>query len=651
MAEEEKKQTLITDVPEAKPANDGDEAKSGSASAKSKAKSKGKGKGKKPTKKELARRRREKAEQERQEQLRREKELEEKRIREQEMEMERRERERLQDETNDLDNLRKLRHNQNVRVREEQAKKEEWERYLSCNHSTNPRDTADVNTFVSTWQEVDDTDMNELFGKIGEANKLVDELLALKSQAGVEENPADAAKYARHIEDVRKVIQAKIERLTVHQLLFSEKFASSKNEVLLSAEGGGYGYGLWVNLAKNPRISSIDFGNVGMEIYKTIAQAAIAIRVTTSPILHEFGKYVLLSPVLTCEFFQLPPPTKRVGGMTLRQVSTQHNLQTVQYPLKTTRPNEVQPPIGFRMKIDPSLLPENCESLTVIKIDDIENTETQISDVEIDKEEGVFKFKSATTGVFALAMPRYAHFPFKFWEVNSLKEDSCEIFIRTSLTEFSLNVDSNGLCSMEAPISFSGLTPPAALELMQRRGLNIIAPDSNSEFVEETASQLSEKQPELETALANGISDAVTGFRIRISRWNSQVPGDRAMLLVREIGEFGDPVSGDEQNEEETRHEHNPEEEERPDKTPENQTRWHAVLAKAKHMNEVRYSENAAEPSSTVKDKSIFHQHLLPLFMDMASSAVQGRTRNCSGFVSETVRFILQKAKLFSSTL
>ena len=645
---DEKPETLITDVPDAQPLHDGEAPPSGSQSAKSKAKSKGKGK-KKPTKKELARRRREKAEQERLEQLRKEKELEEKRIREQEMEMERRERERLQDETNDLANLRKMRTEQNGRIREEQAKKEEWERYLSCDHATNPRDRADVNTFVSTWQEVDNTDMTELFAQIEKANRLVDELEALRSQADVEENTADAQRYAHHIDDVRKLIQAKIERLTAHQLLFSEKFASQKNEVLLSTEGGGYGYGLWVNLAKNPRISSIDFGNVAMEIYKTIAQAAIAIRVTTSPVMHEFGKFVLLSPALTCEFFQLPPPTKRVGGMTLRQVATHHNLQTVQYPLKTTRPNEVQPPIVFKMKVDVSVLPENDDTLTVIKIDDIENTESNISDVEIDRENGEFKFSSKTTGVFALAMPKYAHFPFKFWEINSLKEDSCEIFIRTALTEMCLNVDANGMCSMEGPISFSGLTPPAALEFMQRRGLNIVAPENHSELGA-AAGQLSEKQEELEEALANGISDAVTGFRIRASKWTSTMPEDRAMLLVREITEFGESISEDEEPEEEAASNERATEEEEKGEKKEKPTRWHAVLAKAKHMNEVPYSENSDEADTKIKDKTIFHQHLFPLLMDMASSAVQGRTRNSSGFVSETVRFILRQVKLFSST-
>lgn len=634
-------ETLITDVADAKPMVEKDKP----MSAKSKAKSKGKPK--KPTKKELARRRREKAEQERLEQLRKEKELEERRIREQEMEMERRERERLKDEEDDLANLRKMRIEQNEHIRQEQAKIEEWERYLSCDHSTNPRDQADVNSFLSTWQESEDTDMQDLFSQIEKAVKLVDELLAMKSTSDLQGNSSDSERYSKHVIDIRNLIHNKIQKLTAHQLLFSEKFASAKNEVLLSTEGGGYGYGLWVNLAKNPRISSIDFGILGMEISKTIAQAAIAIRVTTSPEIHEYGNYVLLSPVLTCEFFQLPPPTKRVGGLTLRQVSTHQNLQTVQYPLKTTRPNEVQPPIVFKMKVDTSLLPENCEYVTVIKIDDIENTETQISDVEIDKENGIFKFSSKTTGRFALALPRYAHFPFKFWEINSVKEDSCEVFIRTALTELLINVDSNGMCSMESPISFSGLSAPAALEFLQRRGINIVAPETIDE-IGAGASQLSQKSPELELALAKGISDAVTGFRIRSSKWNAHVPDDRAMLIAREIVEFGEAISEDEAEEEEKGEEQRPEEEEKKEVKP---TKWHAILAKAKHMNEVPYSENSNEPASKIKDKAIFHQHLLHVLMDMASSGVQGRTRNCSGFVSETVRFILQKAKVFSSTM
>jgi cancer susceptibility candidate protein 1 len=638
-------ETLITDVPDAQPLTD--------ALAVS-AKAKGKAKKKKMSRKEKARLRKERAEQERLEQLRIEKELEEKRIHEQEQEMERREQERLNQENADLTQLRERRYTQGKAIRAERAQSNDWKRYVGCDHAANPTDQRDVNAFVSLWKDVGDTDMVQLFGQIERASKLLDQLTELRFRAEVAIDADEYERFSNHMSDIRRLIHTKIERLTSYQLLFCEKFASAKNEVLLSNEGGGYGYGLWVNLAKNPKILSIDFKFCGMEVYKTVAQAALAIRCILSPFLSEFRNYLLLSSVLACEFYQLPPPPKRITALTLRQVSTQQNLQTVPYPLKTAKQSEVQPPLIFKMKVDPSTLPDNLDALTVIKIDDIENTQTQISNVEIDRETNILKFSSKTTGRFALALGKYAHFPLQFWEITSRREDSSEIFVRTALTELTLEIDKDGLCSMETVVPFSKLTAPAALEYLQRHGINLVAPDHVDQFGE-NASKVNEKTAELEQVMASGIADAATGFKLRCSKWNAVLAEDRAMFLACEIIDFGDAATDDERatEEEETpaAAESSPEEEAQREKKPKKPEQpWHALLAKAKHIVEVGYAENADEADLKMKDSTAFHQHLMLMLMDIASSAVRGRTRNASGFVSETLSYILRKVKLFSTT-
>lgn len=101
---------------------------------------------------------------------------------------------------------------------------------------------------------------------------------------------------------------------------FSDKYVGAKNEVLLTAKSGGYSYGIWVNLAKNPRIKDIDFNGMAIEIAKNVAMTSLAIRMTKTTFLVEFGNYILLSPILACEFFPLPPPPKKAGGMVLRPI-------------------------------------------------------------------------------------------------------------------------------------------------------------------------------------------------------------------------------------------------------------------------------------------------------------------------------------------
>ncbi|OHT16789.1 hypothetical protein TRFO_41544 [Tritrichomonas foetus] len=657
MTEEPKKQeTLITDVPDAQPTIPEPASTDATGRQSSKSKKGGKASKKKLTKKEIARRKREKAEQERLEQLRIEKELEEKRIHEQEQEMERREQERLKQEDSDLKSLHQLRASQSHQIREEKAKREEWERYVSCNHSTDPNNQSDVNTFISQWRESETTDINALFSKIDESTKLLDQLLNLRSTASVALEVDEFERLSNNIRDIRQIIENKITSLTQHHLLFSDRYALAKNEVLLAADAGGYSYGLWVNLTKNPRIKEIEFPKVTIEICKYIALASLAIRCTMSPFLAEFDKYLLLSPILACEFFQLPSPPKKIGTMmTLRQFSTSGQLISIPYPLRNV--NNPQPPLVFKMKFNPDNLPDDTDSVTVIKIDDIQNTEKLVTDVEIDKENSIVKFSCQTNGLFALSLPKYAHFPFQFWEINSTKPDSVEIFIRTAITELVINVDKDGLVSMDSPISFNRLTAPAALEKLQRHGINVIAPASNSELGE-IAHKLSGKTSELEDVLTGGISDCATGFRVRSSKWNSQVQEDRAILIAREIVEFGEQISEDEQinneEEEEQNENHNNEEEEKKEnrkKSVTTNTKWKCILAKAKHINLIPYSENSDEPDMKMVQGSAFHQLLLPMLMDIASDAVQGRVRNSSSFISETVRYLLQKMKLFSSTI
>lgn len=647
MTEEQKPESL-TEVPDAQPL--AEEMPKAEESGKASAKSKKGGKKKRMSKKELARRRREKAEQERLEQERIEKELEEKRIHEQEQEMERREQERLQNESRDIENLRNLRRNLSKSIRAEASQVAEWERYTQCNHATNPLDQSDVNSFISQWTDMDDTDMNTLFHHIELASNLLNQLIDHQSYAAVASNVDDYERFTNHIMDLRKLIQNKLELLTQHHLLFSDKYTGAKNEVLLSAEADGYGYGLWVNLAKNPRIKDIDFTNVAIEISKNVAMTSLAIRMSLSPYCASFGNYLLLSPVLACEFFQLPSPPKRIGAITLRQCSTQGGLQPLPYPLRNV--NTVQPNLVFKLKIKPENLPDDTEAVTVIKIDDLENTSTSISGVEIDTENAFVKFSCKTTGLFALAVPKYIHFPFQFWEINSSAQDTVEIFVRTALTEISIVVDSKGMCSMETPIQFSNMTAPAALELLQRHGINIVAPKHITEFGETTV-KLIEKTAELEEVLAAGIADTATGFRLRCSKWNSQLAEDRVLMIAREIGEFGEAISEDEMpnEEEEQPEEQQGEEEEKKEKVQVQSTHWHAILAKAKHINEVAFTENADEPQFKMLANTAFHQHLMPMLMDIASDNVHGRVRNVSSFTTETVHYLLQQMKLFSVTI
>lgn len=604
------------------------------------------------------------AEQARQEELQRQAQanLEAERLRELERQMEEQQKQRLLEEETSLNNFRQLKAQNRANVRSEAAKAAEWERYISCDHSTNPLDTADVNTFIAIWKELEDTDMQTLFSHITLASKLIDQLTQYRNVAEVANNAGDFEKFSGQVIELRKLIQNKIELLTQHHLLHSDKYTGAKSEVLLNAESSGYGYGLWVNLAKNPRIKEIDFASLNIGIPKGVAMASLAIRVLFTPFASEFDRYALLSPVMAVEFFQLPPPPKRVAKLVLRQYSQSSGLTPVAYPLKNV--SSAQPPLTFKMKIDTSRLPDDMKDVTVIKIDDIERSSELITDVNFDLDEKIVTFNCTTTGIFAVASPKYLHFPFEFWEINSSAPESTEIFLRSSSMEIRLKIDKNGLVSTDHPIQFSGLTASAALDSLQRHGINLVAPDTIKELGEH-AEKLCEKPPDLEDVFNSGIADAATGFRIRRSRWNSTIgkgahEDDRVMFLAREIVEFGEPISEDEAvEEEEVKHEEGEQKEADPTqrteggekKKEDKPTKWACIQGTAKHISIVPNTENSESPIMKSSDENKLHKYLMPSFMDLASDAVKQRVLDSSGFVSETLKYILTKLRLFSMTV
>ena len=638
-----------------------------------------KGKKKKLTAKERKRLKLEQQERERLAALQEEQNRLAEKRREEERLLEKQGKERLMSEDQELKAFRELRASNSATIRTEAAKTEEWENYIKCDHSTNPLDRADVNSFISIWKEADDTDLKTLFEHIGLATKLIDQIDELRMFAEVSNNQENIQHHTNLINNLRNIIKQKIEIITQHHLMYSDKYyttnaSSTTATELLTAESNGYQYSIWMNIAKNPRIKDIVFTGVSIDISKVIAMYSLAVRITNWPYQSEAGNYALLSPVMACEFIQLPPPAKRVGTYVLRQSNAQ-TLQFLPYPLKSNT-NAPQDPLGFKMKIDPSRLPENVNNITVIKIDDLEHTENLVSDVELDLENSLVHFKCVTTGVFALAIPKYVHFPFQFWEVNTPLADTVEIFIRTALTELTITVDKMGLCSMDSPVQFSGVSAAAALNILQRHGINLVAPDNISDIND---SRIHEKPRPLEDVFVSGIADTVTGFRVRCSAKNAKLAineheDPRCMLLVREIVNYGEPISDDDAVEEEEHAEEaagtasapseqppstatsqdaatNNQAEGEGTKKEEKTSGWRCIQGTEKLIFECKNTEKQEETAMDMIKGTNFHQHLMPMLMDIASDDVKERVNKASSFIGETVHFLLTKMRVFSVTL
>jgi hypothetical protein len=600
---------------------------------------------KKLTKKERNRLRKEKEEQERLEQERLAREEQDMRERAREQKKREEQQQRLQDEGKYIQTLRAQRIDDGKRLRAIQAQTADWEIFTLCNHSIDVRSSADVNTFITAWKGQEEAELPELFEHIHQADTILEQLNRIYQAAEVAQDPASVERCRAQSAEIRCIFLQKLEAITMRHLVFSDKYAGAKNEVQVSSQSDGISFSLWVNLSKNPRVKDIEFPGMKIEISKAIAMSSLAIRVLMMPAKPFNEKYLLLDRLIKCELLQLPTPPKRIGTMTLRQSPHLNSLVTLSYPLKSAQ--AAQPPLNFKFGLEPGFLTPYMQGATVVELlaDDRVTTE-HISKVSVDADHNEVFFSSSCIGTFALAIPRYSHFPLKFWELRSLSETCIEIYVHTQLVELTLVIDGNGKVSMEAPFVFEDLTPVAAVEFLAERGLNIIAPPG-------AVAGITAKNADLELVLAQGISDTVSGFHVKWSKWNAVVPADRALVLMKPQVSFEVEEEDDEETPESPPSAEGAEgEAPRPAPAPAQPKKatneMIAILAKANHMVRIPNSENEDDCNLKALDENQIHQHLFPMFLEHSPPEVQQRVKKAPTFLCDATFYFLKVLRLFS---
>lgn len=623
---------------------------------------------KKLSKKEAARLRREKEEQERLEQERREAEIRDQKEREYEQKKREEQQQRLAEEDAAIKSLREQRAEESRRIDSEKDQVEDWRIFTECKHSIDARSTPDVNSFITSWDETKETDLKELFGRIQESHNIIKNLTVIMQRAEVSQDQKQYDRCKDQIQRLRELNQKKIEEITVHHLVFSDKFICAKNEVLVTAAAEGISFGMWINLSKNPRNKEMTFPGLKIEFPKSVAMSSIAIRILTLSEKPYNEEYLFLDKMIQCEFIQLPTPPKRIGTMTLRQSPQTNSLTRVYYPLRNI--STAQPPLNFTVTVEDRSFLQNDTDVAVVllKEDGTVSTES-ITNVTPDYEKGELQFSSMGIGTFALGVPRYNQFPFEYWELNSTSEQTFEIYLKTAHLELAIEINGEGKCSLENPsqFAFKDLTPASSIEFLLKRGLNLIAPNQ--------VEGINTKASDLEELLAQGISDSGTGFCIRWSKWNAMLPADRAMLLFKQRKDFTsvEEESEDEEapanNEGESNENNENAEPAAPAaanenasqkagsvaasvassrKPPVKKSSYRAILAKANHIAEVPNSEREEECATKPLKEGNIHLHLLPMLLEGATEEVKERVNRCPNYLCESILYFMKKLRLFS---
>jgi cancer susceptibility candidate protein 1 len=597
------------------------------------------------SKKELARRAKEKAEQERLEQERLLAELHEQKEREYVARKQDEQKQRLADEDASLERHRKERSDAGHAIRTESARVEDWQIFTACSHAVDVRSESDVNTFLESWRAQDECDLNALFQQIEIANTVVTQLGQIKEVAEVSQDARQFRRCEHQIEQIESVVYGKLEAMTMHILVFSDRFVGAKNEVLLSASSGpsAVSFGIWVNLTRSQRNQEIEWPGLKVLIPKEVTKASFAVTMTMIPETPYDAEFLLLGRLVRFEILQLPAPPKKIGAMTLRQPSANTQLVRLSYPLRNI--SQAQPPLQMALALNPELLTDFNKEATIVELTPQGVSAQHISKVAFDGDTNEIRFHTMAVGTFAMAVPRYQQFPLQYWEITGTSDTSIEIYLRTAMIEMVIAVDGQGKCAMEAPFQFAGLTPVSAVKYLAERGLNIVAPA--------VVKGITPKGGDLEDALALGIADVATGFHITWSKWNSQLTPDRAMLLMRERPKFDEPIEDDTVPVEEEEAVEPPADGAAPLKK-QKKVLMKAILVKRNldknHIIEVRNTEDEEECTLKNDESENFHQHLLPMFLDGACQVVKERVNHAPSFLCDAIVYFMKLIRLFSMT-
>ncbi|KAL5110652.1 Dynein intermediate chain CFAP94 axonemal [Taenia crassiceps] len=181
----------------------------------------------------------------------------------------------------ELDETRELlsRHHQALdKIQRERADDYIWYRYLLCDGLPNPIIEKEINTYMSLWRTNEDRiSMDDImvdsvnamkvdfvfFDKISFLMQLIDELQTLI--ADLDENYSELERYRQVMQELRELVQEKVNRACVETLTKASHFADPETANLQKYWHNNWlSLCIWGNLSKNPRIKRYTFEETGI---------------------------------------------------------------------------------------------------------------------------------------------------------------------------------------------------------------------------------------------------------------------------------------------------------------------------------------------------------------------------------------------------
>jgi cancer susceptibility candidate protein 1 len=420
----------------------------------------------------------------------------------------------------------------------------EWGAFLECSDLPDVRFEAEINTYTAIWEAESETTLEVAATMCEKAAQICVQLKALISTCEETGNTAAVPRLHDNIAMLRRLTGKKLDYISAHLCQHAEEHADAANYVNLMSRTESIDYGMWVNLARQPRTKMVEYPDVDVtiEIPRALALANVAIRV-----LHycydELSErpggspFLALGGPFAVELLALPPPPKEVKQWTLRQVTgLSKDVLRLPYPIppagaEAFEPGTIAPMGEGAIASAPPLRVTVAEPKGVLirgqlrvgwwDPDQESWREDGISEIERDEDAGKISFKTVRLTTLAFLQPRGFDFPFRSWSVTPTGENSAMFTVTTPTRDIGIAIG-EGVCSLASPddaplkhLIGKAMEPLQFLTALASAGINLIPQDSDFPLEE-----LQPKERQFEDAVYAELGLAAAQVSLKCSKWN-----------------------------------------------------------------------------------------------------------------------------------
>ena len=447
----------------------------------------------------------------------------------------------------------------------EYEKHKEWEHIVVDSWLPNVNSEADVNDFLSNWEEEnndagEDTTRNlDIdFAGILDAYHLIQNILAEQDKAVVADMTGKGNDkilfHTRSLIGVYEMILSKLDTMTANMLQFLDKYIDQDEEqgITLCKENEALQYGLWAG-DRRPRHRGIDYRELGVSIgpkegayvpkaLDLVKERGIRVMqmnfdpMTIQAYDQEPGsQYHALGCVLFIEVLQYPKLPSQVKEWTLRHETVlAHGLQRHPYPPAQTTDLDGAKPLKVSFVVPPNIVVRHLAPFVGIWSPELKAWQMQgTTDFDFKRDTRTVSFGTQHLACMAIIQEKGFDVPYEEWSLIPLSDNEVLFTIEgrrrgeISDREVQILVKDN-MCKVVVPdepeldpLRDSWHTPATLLRKLSDSGYNFIFTDGDAAYFPDVLP----KSRKMELLAYEDVANFCTMHAFCSSRHNAARPG------------------------------------------------------------------------------------------------------------------------------